>query len=261
MPPDDETAPAPDSAVSGQFIGSPNFGERRGGKAPSILLLHYTGMETAAAALLRLCDPLAEVSAHYLIFENGRTVQLVREAARAWHAGIGCWADEADINSASIGIEIANPGHAGGLPDFPDAQIRSVIALCQDISARHAILPSRVLAHSDIAPARKVDPGEKFPWDVLADAGIGHFVPPAPVKRGRGLSPGDDGAAVRVWQSMLGAYGYGIEETGQFDAQTQTVTAAFQRHFRPALIDGIADHSTIATLDRLLKALAPAAVS
>ena len=250
----------PDSLLAARFKASPNFGERRGAGPPDMILLHYTGMTSEAAALKRLCDPAAEVSAHYVIREDGEIIQLVRESMRAWHAGAGQWAGETDINSASIGIEIANPGHPGGLPDFPGAQIKSVIALCRDVSRRHHIMPARVLAHSDTAPGRKIDPGEKFPWDVLARNGAGHYVVPAPLKkRGRGLQPGDESAAVRLWQSMLGAYGYGIEETGAFDRQTQTVTEAFQRHFRPAKIDGIADHSTIATLDRLLKSLAPPA--
>jgi N-acetylmuramoyl-L-alanine amidase len=230
---------------------SPNFGPRREGLRPDILLLHYTGMETAASAEAWLCDPASEVSCHYLVREDGAVVQMVRETDRAWHAGRGSWQGASDINSRSIGIEVANPGHAYGYPDFPDVQVEAVIALCRDIAARHSIRPERVLAHSDTAPGRKIDPGEKFPWDVLARAGVGHYVEPAAIGRGRYL----EGEAVEQLQSMLALYGYGIEITGTFDAATEVVVAAFQRHFRPERVDGIADRSTLETLQALLASL------
>jgi len=235
---------------------SPNFGPRRDGLKPEMIILHYTGMESADAAERWLCDPASEVSSHYLVHEDGRVVQMVREADRAWHAGKGSWRGRSDINSCSIGIEIANPGHAFGYPDFPDRQIQAVIALCRGICGRHGITPERVLAHSDVAPGRKIDPGEKFPWQRLHAAGIGHFVEPAPIRGGRFLSTGDNGEPVEALQSMLALYGYGVEITGLFDASTQIVVEAFQRHFRPELVDGVADRSTIETLHRLLAALA-----
>lgn len=240
---------------------SPNFGPRREGKTPSIILLHYTGMETGAGAESWLADPASEVSAHYVVHEDGRIVQMVREAERAWHAGKSCWSGEADVNSASIGIEIVNPGHFLGYPDFPERQVEAVIGLCAGIAERHAIRPERVLAHSDVAPGRKIDPGEKFPWARLADAGIGHWVEPGFVTGGGGFGLGARGRPVEALQALLGVYGYDCPATGQFDARTRIVVEAFQRHFRPALVNGIADVSTIDTLNRLIKALPGGVVS
>lgn len=231
---------------------SPNYGPRRDGKVPTFLILHYTGMETAEAALEILKDPVREVSAHYLVHEDGRIVQMVNEAARAWHAGQSFWKGETDINSASIGIEIVNPGELQNFPSFPDAQIAAVIALCQGICQRYAIRPEHVLAHSDIAPARKVDPGENFPWGLLHEAGIGHYVEPAPIRGGRFLVRGENGQPVEALQSMLALYGYGLEINGSFDEATETVVRGFQRHFRCHNVDGVADVSTIDTLYRLL---------
>ena len=230
---------------------SPNFGERRDGLKPDIIILHYTAMETGIGAEDWLCNPASEVSAHYLVHEDGRIVQMVREGDRAWHAGAGSWQGQIDVNSRSIGIEIANPGHRFGYPDFPAKQIDAVIALCRGIVARHAIGPERVLAHSDVAPGRKIDPGEKFPWAALHAAGIGHLVEPVPVRPGPVLAEGDRGESVRKLQAMLADYGYGLPATGEFDAATTAVVAAFQRHFRPELVDGIADQSTIETLRAL----------
>jgi N-acetylmuramoyl-L-alanine amidase len=237
---------------------SPNFGERRDGRVPDILILHYTGMPTAEGALDWLTRTESEVSSHYFVFEDGRVVQLVPEAARAWHAGKGFWRGETDINSASIGIEIANPGHPGGLPDFPPKQIAAVAELCRDIVERHNIAPERVLAHSDIAPVRKIDPGERFPWAILADAGIGHWVEPAPIAGGRFFQQGDNGPPIEALQAMLALYGYDVPVSGDYCARTHGVVEAFQRHYRQQRVDGIADSSTIDTLHRLLKAL-PAA--
>ena len=171
----------PESPCAAEFLASPNHGERRGGRRPDALVLHYTGMASSAEAQAWLCNPAAQVSCHYFVWEDGRIVQLVPEGRRAWHAGRSFWQGESDLNSASIGIEIANPGHDGGLPAFPEAQIAAVVALCRDIAARLAIPPQRVLAHSDIAPLRKRDPGEKFPWARLHREGIGHYVEPAPI--------------------------------------------------------------------------------
>ena len=149
---------------------SPNFGERKEGARPSMILIHYTGMETAEAAFSRLCDPASEVSAHYMIERNGQITQMVDEDKRAWHAGVSLWQGETDINSCSIGIELENKGHEFGYEDFPPAQIKALIALCHDIMTRHEI--KWILGHEDVAPGRKQDPGEKFPWSVLAQHGL-----------------------------------------------------------------------------------------
>lgn len=234
---------------------SPNFGDRRDGCEPDMILLHYTGMPTAEGALDWLMRPESEVSCHYFVFEDGRIVQLVPESARAWHAGKSFWKGDTDINSASIGIEIANPGHPGGLPDFPAAQIDAVVALCRDIAARRAIAGERVLAHSDVAPIRKIDPGEKFPWGTLAAAGIGHWVEPGAIRGGRFFQEGDGGPPVEALQAMLALYGYDVPVSGEYCVRTRGVVEAFQRHFRPERVDGIADVSTIETLHRLLRAL------
>ena len=220
-----------------------------------MLILHYTGMDSGAAALARLRDPLSEVSAHYLVFEDGGIVQLVPEARRAWHAGAGAWKGDTDINSRSIGIEIVHPGHAGGLPPYPEAQVEAVIALARDILGRWPIPPERVLAHSDIAPERKEDPGETFPWDRLAATGLGHWVPPASVRDGRFFAQGDAGQPVEALQAMFALYGYDLPVSGVFDARTRAVVVAFQRHFRQSRVDGVADASTITTLRDLIAAL------
>ncbi|MDJ1158625.1 N-acetylmuramoyl-L-alanine amidase [Chelatococcus sp. SYSU_G07232] len=248
--------PAPDSPVAAKVFPSPNHGERKSAdgspRRPDMLVLHYTGMPDTGEALNWLCNPVSEVSAHYFVFENGHVLQLVPEARRAWHAGRASWAGETDINSASLGIEIANPGHPGGMPPYPAAQIAALTALCQDIVARWHIPAERVLAHSDVAPARKLDPGETFPWEALHRAGVGHWVPPAPVRGGRFLSPGDAGQPVEALQAMLAMYGYGLSISGRYDAETEQVVAAFQRHFRPERVDGVADASTITTLRDLI---------
>jgi N-acetylmuramoyl-L-alanine amidase len=242
---------SPDFAAA-EILPSPNFGERRGIGAPDLLILHYTGMKAAEEALARLRDPSSEVSSHYLVFDDGRIIQLVPEACRAWHAGVSSWERASDINSRSIGIEIANPGHEFGYPDFAPKQIKAVIALCQDIIARRRIRADRVLAHSDVAPGRKQDPGEKFPWRQLHKAGVGHWVTPSRGGKGAALRIGDGGADVLALQEELAAYGYRISSSGEFDSTTADVVAAFQRHFRPARVDGVADASTRITLQKLL---------
>lgn len=235
---------------------SPNHDERPPGKPISLLLLHYTGMSTAAGALERLTDPAAKVSAHYLIDEDGMVYRLVDEARRAWHAGVSEWAGERDINGISIGIEMVNPGHvypgyAGGYRQFPGPQMAALIALARDILARHAIPPQRVLGHSDVAPARKTDPGELFDWERLAMAGIG-LMPRRRVSRRKRLAPGDDGRLVRDLQKRLRRFGYGIAISGMYDQATEGVVKAFQRHYRRDQVDGIADAETRAALDDLL---------
>jgi N-acetylmuramoyl-L-alanine amidase len=238
---------------------SPNVGPRRGYDRPDILLLHYTGVETTAKAIDFLTRP-GGVSCHYVVDEAGVITQLVPEALRAWHAGEAYWAGETDINSASIGIEIQNPGHEWGYPDFPRVQIEAVEALCLDIIARNRIRPERVLGHSDVAPMRKKDPGEKFPWARLAHTRIGHWMEPAPVNEAEpGLGPGAAAPLVAEVQLSLLRYGYGIEATGVIDTKTELVVTAFQRHFRPGRVDGRIDPSTVDTLERLLTALPPRA--
>ncbi|TPN81619.1 N-acetylmuramoyl-L-alanine amidase [Mesorhizobium sp. CU2] len=231
---------------------SPNFGPRRETLRPDMIVLHYTGMATGAGAEAWLCDPASEVSSHYLVHEDGRIVQMVRESDRAWHAGKSSWFGRTDINSCSVGIEIVNPGHSLGYKAFPKRQIDAVIDLCAGIIGRYSIPPQLVLAHSDVAPGRKVDPGEKFPWKALFTAGVGHLVPAAPIRLGATLKAGDAGADVEALQSMLALYGYGVEISGVYDRQTEIVVSAFQRHFRRRLVDGVADGSTIRTLQRLL---------
>ncbi|ESX17151.1 N-acetylmuramoyl-L-alanine amidase [Mesorhizobium sp. M1148] len=245
----------PPDEPSAEVRVSPNFGPRRETLRPDMIVLHYTGMATGAAAEAWLCDPASEVSSHYLVHEDGRIIQMVRESDRAWHAGASSWFGRRDINSCSVGIEIVNPGHSLGYSAFPKRQVEAVIGLCLGIIERHSIAAQRVLAHSDIAPGRKIDPGEKFPWKALFAAGVGHLVPAAPVRRGAALKAGDTGAEVETLQSMLALYGYGVEISGVFDRQTEIVVEAFQRHFRPRLVDGVADGSTSSTLQSLLTSL------
>ena len=244
---------APDSPLASAFAASPNFGERRRARGPDCLILHYTGMPTADGAFARLLDPASEVSAHYFVYEDGKVVQLVAERDRAWHAGKGHWKGESDLNAASIGIEIVNPGHDGGSPPFPEGQIAATIALARDILSRWTIAPERVLAHSDVAPQRKRDPGEAFPWRLLHQRGVGHWVEPVAISGGPLFGHEEEGPPVRALQAMLALYGYGLELTGVYDRNTRAVIAAFQRHFRPEQVDGEADASTVGTLKALIE--------
>ena len=230
---------------------SPNFNERAG--PPDILLLHYTGMESGEAAIARLRDPEAKVSSHYVVEEDGRIFTLVAEERRAWHAGVSFWKGERDINGRSIGIEIVNPGHEFGYRPFPDAQIAAVIALATDIRTRWMIADGDIIGHSDVAPNRKIDPGELFPWKTLAQAGHGLWVEPDPAP-GAPLAEGAEGAGVFAFQAGLTRLGYECPPSGQFDADTTTVVTAFQRHWRPHQVDGIADGETRARLIALLRA-------
>jgi N-acetylmuramoyl-L-alanine amidase len=245
---------SPDSSVAERIEASPNFDERTGLARPDMIVLHYTGMQFSQDAIMRLCDPKARVSSHYVVIENGSIVQLVPEVKRAWHAGLSTWNGDTDINSRSIGIEICNPGHEFGYPDFPARQIAAVITLCRSILTRNIVRPENIVAHSDVAPGRKQDPGEKFPWKRLALSGVGLWVEPAQMYEQGGIHPEDTGDRVSELQGWLSDYGYGVERNGRYDPATTEVVAAFQRHFRPARIDGIADPSTILTLRRLLAA-------
>lgn len=222
---------------------SPNFGSRAAGKRPDLLILHYTGMIDTKAALDRLTDPRSKVSAHYLVDEDGTVFRLVDESMRAWHAGVACWEGESDVNSRSIGIELVNPGHEFGYRPFPEGQIASLIELAGDIVGRHAIRPWHVLGHSDVAPERKTDPGELFPWQRLARAGIGLFPEAAPTP--------DRAMSVMQVQETLREIGYDPPPSGIMDDRTRTIVTAFQRHWRASLIDGLADARCCAILRQI----------
>ena len=206
-----------------------------------MLILHYTGMVSAEAALDRLCDPAARVSAHYVIEEQGATWQLVDEERRAWHAGVSRWRGAPLFNGRSIGIELVNPGHEFGYRPFPAAQIDALIKLCWAILARHPIPPRHVLGHADVAPARKEAPGEHFPWQQLAAEGIGLWPQSLP-----------DAAA--GWPAIardLAAFGYDIGSGTPADPALKLALIAFQRHWRQRLCDGVPDHESAAQLGGL----------
>ena len=238
------------SPLAHRLMVAANVEPRRGARAVDMLILHYTGMESADDACRLLCGAEGGVSCHYLVDEQGAITQMVGENLRAWHAGVSSWGGETDINSRSIGIEIHNPGHGLGYPDFPPLQMQAVADLCRDILSRHAIPQRHVLAHSDVAPGRKIDPGEKFDWHMLHGQGIGHWVPPAEPDV-RPLS----GPELQQFQQLLKTYGYGIEPTGDLDEPTRKVTDAFQRHFLPYHVTGIPDRAALATAERLVEAL------
>ena len=229
---------------------SPNFDARTG--PPDMLVLHYTGMRTGEAALARLRDLEARVSAHYLVEEDGRVFRLVPEERRAWHAGVSFWQGERDCNAASIGVEIVNPGHEFGYRAFPTIQIDAVLALVAEIRSRWTIPDDRIVAHSDIAPERKQDPGDLFPWKRLAEAGHGLWIEPRPAP-GQPLRIGDEGVGVLALQSGLARLGYEVERNGQYDEHLSAVVTAFQRHWRPGAVHGVADGETRARLMGLLR--------
>jgi N-acetylmuramoyl-L-alanine amidase len=221
---------------------SPNHADR--GERPRIdmLVLHYTGMTSAEAAIERLCDAEARVSAHYVLEEDGSLWRLVAEERRAFHAGTSCWRGEVDINRVSIGIEIVNPGHEWGYRPFPPAQMASLVELCRDILARWPIPPDRIVGHSDIAPDRKSDPGELFDWASLAEAGIGLWPRPRPgLERRRGKAVGVVERAGAL--ADLAAIGYCVGASSERQA-----LAAFQRRFRQARWDGLLDEETAVRL-------------
>ncbi|MDW8445458.1 MAG: N-acetylmuramoyl-L-alanine amidase [Acetobacteraceae bacterium] len=211
-----------------------------------VLVLHYTGMRTGEEALARLRDPSAKVSSHWLVEEDGRVFALVPEHRRAWHAGVSWWRGRESLNDRSIGIEIVNPGHDWGYRPFPEPQISATIALCRDILSRHPIRPIDVVAHSDVAPDRKRDPGELFPWPRLAEAGIGLWPgeAPAAVDEVPPLAPGDTGDGVRALRATLRRVGYRVAPEGPVDGSLTTVLVAFQRHWAPHRTDGVADGRT-----------------
>ena len=216
---------------------SPNFDARPGDGRVDLLILHYTGMRTVQEALDRLCDPAAKVSAHYLIDEDGSVTRLVGEEKRAWHAGISSWRGRGDINGASIGIELVNPGHEFGYRRFPEAQMAALEELARGILHRHPIPPRHVIGHSDVAPLRKQDPGELFDWPRLARTGIGFW----PDFTGE---PAQKPPGLREIQSHLATIGYFCPPSGALDAATIAAILAFQRHFRPERCDGVLDSET-----------------
>lgn len=216
---------------------SPNRDARPAGTRPDLLLLHYTGMPQAEAALERLRCPEAKVSAHYLLLEDGGLLSLVAEEERAWHAGVSAWGGRERVNDFSIGIEIVNPGHEWGYRPFPAAQMRALLRLAGEICARWSIPPARVLGHSDVAPSRKEDPGELFDWRALAVEGLAVWP-----EGGEEAEP--DASLAR---ERLGAFGYPLPAPG--DAPGLAVLLrAFQRHFRPELVDGRLDPQTMARI-------------
>ncbi len=260
----------PDSPLVRRVVPSQNINARRNGLQPEILVLHYTGLQTLDASLRALQHPRGEVSCHYVIDEDGTIIQMVPERMRAWHAGVSHWRGEDDINSQSIGIEIQNPGHTPKAPNpdappedgaqaehtapqFPAVQMQAIIKLARDIADRNAIASRNIVGHSDIAPGRKIDPGEGFDWAALYKENVGLWVPPVPLQPDdQGIGPDARAPLVPRMQTGLQTYGYGLEVSGVMDARTTTVLAAFQRHFRPARVDGRLDQSTWQTLCQLL---------
>lgn len=218
-------------------LPSPNHGPRADGAEVELLILHYTGMPDGPGALRRLCDPRAEVSAHYTVEEDGTVYAHVPEDRRAWHAGVSRWRGRDDVNSRSIGVEIVNPGHEFGYRPFPEAQMAAVVDLCRDILDRHRIAPADVLGHSDVAPSRKEDPGELFDWPRLAAAGIGLWPE---------LRPEEDGpAGADEVADLLRRYGY--------DTTDPKALLAFQRHFHPQALTGTPDRETVRRLRALVR--------
>ncbi|MDH5748280.1 MAG: N-acetylmuramoyl-L-alanine amidase [Rhodospirillales bacterium] len=218
---------------------SSNFDTRPAGTVVDMLIFHYTGMEDRESALERLCDPSSNVSAHYLIGEDGSVEALVAEKHRAWHAGEAAWRGQSDINARSIGIELVNPGHEFGYRPFTESQMLSVEILAREILDRHPIPARNVVGHSDVAPRRKTDPGELFDWRRLAERGIGLW----PDEGAAGSGEAEDTA------NLLIQYGYEIMDLPM-------TIAAFQRHFRPSRIDGVADGKTAGVLRALLSMIA-----
>ena len=231
------------------FIGRPslNFDMRDPAAPLQFIVLHYTGMKSGEEALARLCDPAARVSAHYVIEEDGRVFRLVEESKRAWHAGKSFWRGVTDINSASIGIELVNPGHQFGYRPFPAAQIASLKELARGAMSRYGMGAAAVLAHSDVAPERKEDPGELFPWQDLAESGIGLW----PAIEAADYAFADDGEV----QRLLGEAGYDCPASGSYDRKTRAALLAFQRHYHPENLTGTPEKETVARL-RALRRLA-----
>lgn len=228
---------------------SPNFDDRAANIALQYIVLHYTGMKDAASAITRMQDPTAKVSAHYVVMENGDIVQMVDEDKRAWHAGVGAWRGVTDINSASIGIELINKGHqGGGYHPYPQAQIAALTVLLRDIIARNNLDPVlSLIGHSDIAPTRKEDPGELFPWQQLASVGSGLWPEPN--------ATDDVYADDAEVQQLLRRIGYDCPDHGAYDVPTRAALLAFQRRFEPNNLTGTPERTTIARLRAVVRQL------
>jgi N-acetylmuramoyl-L-alanine amidase len=209
---------------------SPNFDERPNHQCLDLIIIHYTGMEKVKEALTRLCDPLAKVSAHYLIDQKGQCYQLVDDQKRAWHAGVSYWQGIRDINGISLGIELDNGGHDGGLPFFPESQIQALVSLLISLSQKYHINKKKIIGHSDVAPLRKMDPGELFPWLTLHQYGFGLW----PASTSQQAVP----QSIFEVQKILRIIGYDCPLNGIIDHQTEAVIRAFQRHFTPNEITG-----------------------
>jgi N-acetylmuramoyl-L-alanine amidase len=225
-------------------LPSPNHDERT--EPVDMLVLHYTGMETAQAAIDRLRDPDAHVSSHYVVDEDGTVLRLVPEHRRAWHAGVSHWRGHSALNGRSIGIEIVNPGHEWGYRDFPVLQLAAICDLCLLILSRHPIPARNVVGHSDIAPDRKEDPGERFDWRALAENGVGLWPANAPDLGTTGAIR--DAVTLRPVRAALGEIGYRVAPEGALDPALSSVLRAFQRHWRPEAITGQADDGTLVRL-------------
>lgn len=228
---------------------SPNQDARPAGEPVDMLILHYTGMRTAREAIDRLRDPEAQVSSHYVVDEDGAVLRLVPEERRAWHAGVSYWRGHTALNGRSIGIEIVNPGHEWGYRDFPVLQLAAVCDLCLSILSRHRIPARNVVAHSDVAPERKEDPGEKFGWDDLARNGVGLWPIRVPDLGVGGAIR--DATGLRPVRAALAHIGYRVAPEGPLDPALSTVLRAFQRHWRPEAVTGQADAGTVARLEAM----------
>lgn len=232
---------------------TPNQDARPQNTDINTLVIHYTGMRNLEEALARMQDPIWKVSAHWCIGEDGTIYQLVPEKMRAWHAGVSWWRGQKNLNDNSIGIEIVNPGHEFGYRPFRLPQMNSLINLCKEICRRNPINPRNVVAHSDIAPGRKMDPGELFDWERLAKEGIGLW--PNSLREnnfGAILKINDKGKRVLLFQKMLSQFGYGLYQDGVYGPETKLVVTAFQRHYRQARVDGNLDSGTSIILESLI---------
>jgi N-acetylmuramoyl-L-alanine amidase len=232
-------------------LPSPNHDARPDGVAIDMLILHYTGMKSAREAIERLRDPVAQVSAHYVVDEDGSVVRLVPETRRAWHAGISHWRGHAGLNGRSIGIEIVNPGHEWGYRDFPVLQMAALCDLCLTIMARHPISARNVIGHSDVAPDRKEDPGEYFDWQALAENGVGLW--PFGVADLGSKGAVRDATTLRPVRAALAEIGYRVVPEGGLDPALSAVLRAFQRHWRPEAITGQVDDGTLSRLQGVLR--------
>lgn len=222
---------------------SPNHTERRGTDRPDMIVLHYTGMTSAEAAIERLCDPAAEVSAHHVVDPAGGVHSLVPEDRRAWHAGRAAWGDIADVNSHSIGIEIVNPGHELGYPPFSDPQMHSVERLISEAMDTWQIRPERVVGHSCVAPVRKVDPGEKFDWRRLARQGLAVWLDPEPATIGPADAAGFRNAAARI--------GYPVPEAAEWSEALLAVWRSFAMRFLPGRLEDGPDRTSVEHAKRI----------